>query len=210
MLKYFVLSCLLASTPSVIFADDANTAALKQQVIDAAGGETKLMRLFRMKDRLKVGYNPDKPAKERTAVLEPPAHWWMGKRDRVVASQEPATYLVWAWTLGALTDEASQLELLTEVRDGDVDLVGIRVTESITPAMDLYFDKQTHLLTRIDWRTDIHRFSEWKDFDGVTYPSKCLGYKKTAKKPWYQCEILELKVLKELPDGLERKEPAGQ
>lgn len=180
--------------------------SVAQRVIEAAGGEAKLMRLFSMKDRLKVGNNPDKPAKERDAVLEPPAHWWMGKRDRVVASQEPATFLVWAWTLGILTDESSKMESLPDTSEDDVKLVGLRVSESVSPAMDMYFDANTYRLVRIDWRNDIHRFGDWKDFDGVTYPSKCDGYKKAAKTPWYRCEILELKVLSELPDGLQRTE----
>jgi hypothetical protein len=206
-----LFSAALAQDASSPPAVDTTTAlsldalALKQKVIEAAGGETNLMRLFRMKDLLKVGSNPDKPAKQRDAVLEPPEHWWIGKRDRVVANQEPATYLVWAWTLGILTDQASKIQLLPAIREGEHNLVGLRISESVSPPMDIYFRKSSHQLVRIDWRADIHRFSEWQDFGGVTYPSKCDGFKKNAKSPWYRCKILELETLAELPAGLKRK-----
>jgi hypothetical protein len=70
--------------------------------------------------------------------------------------------------------------------------------------MDLYFDKATYLLVRIDWRTDIHRFSETKEHDGVKYPSKCIGYKKNSSKPWYFTEITDVERLMDLPFGLKR------
>ena len=117
---------------------------------------------------------------------------------------EPAIFLVWGWTLGAITDPKSKLEVIPELKDGDKTLVGLRVSETIKPAMEIYFDKTSNLLVRIDWRTDIHRFSDHKEHDGVKYPSKCIGYKKATNKPWYFCEITEVERLKELPAGLKR------
>ena len=70
--------------------------------------------------------------------------------------------------------------------------------------MDLYFDKSESRLVRIDWRSDIHRFSDWKTADGVHYPARCVGYKKKTGNPWYFTDILEVERLKELPAGLER------
>ena len=32
-------------------------------------------------------------------------YWWVGKKERVKDEKEPATFLVWAWTLGAVTDK---------------------------------------------------------------------------------------------------------
>jgi len=103
-----------------------------------------------------------------------------------------------------LTDPASRLELIPDVVESDKPAVGLRVRGTVTPAMDLYFDKAESRLVRIDWRSDIHRFSDWKEHDGVKYPAKCVGYKKATGKPWYFSEIIELQRLKELPEGLKR------
>ncbi len=157
-----------------------------------------------MRERLNVTSNPDAKGSERTSVLEPPTYWWLGKRDRVKEDKEPATFLVWAWTLGAVTDSNSKVELLPELTEADQPCLGLRVSGTINPAMDLYFDKATNHLVRIDWRADIHRFSDWRDHDGVKYPAKCVGYKKASGKPWYFTEILELTRLSELPEGLAR------
>jgi hypothetical protein len=177
---------------------------LIQQVIEAAGGEGKLLKLFRIRERLNVSSDSEKKGNERVSVLEPPNYWWLGKRERVKDEKEPATFLVWAWTLGALLDPNSKIEVISEVTEGDMPALGLRVSETINPAMDLYFDKETNRLVRIDWRSDIHRFSDWKEYDGVKYPAKCIGYKKNSGKPWYFTEILELERLQQLPEGLTR------
>lgn len=172
--------------------------------VEAVGGETKLLKLFRMKERLAVSSDPNAKGNERTSVCEPPGHWWLGKNDRVVNDKEPATFLVWGWTLGAITDPKSKLEKLPDTTLNDRAVYGIRVTETVTPPMDLYFDRETKRLSHIDWRTDRHVFSDWKEADGVAYPSKCIGYKVKDNKRWYHTEILELERLTELPSGLAR------
>lgn len=198
------LVCLAVLPPSALAAD-SDPRAVVTQVVTAAGGEGKLLKLFRIRELLNVSSDPDKPARERLSVLEPPDHWWVGKRERVGQDNEPATFLVWAWTLGALTDARSQVASIDEITEAERPAVGLRVSGSITPAMDLYFDRETQLLVRIDWRSDIHRFSDWKEHDGVKYPAKCIGYKKSTGKPWYFSEIVELERLRELPDGLTRR-----
>jgi len=201
-LALFALCALaLAGTGS---AADPDPKDVVTKAVAAVGGEDKLLKLFRIKERLNVSSDPDKKGNERVSVLEPPKYWWVGKRERVKEEKEPATFLVWAWTLGALTDAKSKLAAVPELKDGDKALVGVRVSGTIDPPMELYFDKETHKLVRIDWRADIHRFSEWKEHDGAKYPSKCVGYKKATNKPWYFTEILELERLKELPAGLKR------
>jgi hypothetical protein len=188
------------------FADSAEPEAttLIEQVVKAAGGEDRLLKLFRIQEQLNVSSNPDKKSNERVSVLEPPKFWWLGKKARVKDEKEPATFLVWAWTLGALTDPKSKVEAIPEITEADKPAFGLRVSETITPPMDLYFDKTERRLVRIDWRADIHRFSDWKEHDGVTYPAKCIGYKKSTEKPWYFSEIIEIERLTELPEGLKR------
>jgi hypothetical protein len=186
-------------------AEDADTKTLVEQIVSASGGETKLLKLFRLKERLAASPDPNAKGNERVSVLEPPKHWWLGKNDRVKNDKEPATFLVWGWTLNALVDEKSKLESLDEIKINDKPAFGIRVSETITPPMDLYFDKETKRLAHIQWRSDRHEFSDWKEADGAWYASKCVGYKLATGKQWYHTEILELERLKELPAGLARE-----
>lgn len=181
---------------------NSETRELVKKVVAAAGGEDKLLKVFRMKERLNVSPDPDKKGNERVSFLEPPKYWWVGKKERVQDEKEPATFLVWGWTLGALIDSKSKVEIIPEIAENEKPAVGLRVSETITPPMDFYFDKEGHHLVRIDWRNDIHRFSDWKEHDGVKYAAKCVGYKKNTGKPWYYTVILEIERLKELPPEL--------
>jgi len=56
----------------------------------------------------------------------------------------------------------------------------------------------------VDWRNDIFRFSEPKEYDGFKYASKCVLYKRDSGKPWFFHEIVSLERLKELPEGLKK------
>ncbi|WP_309719791.1 hypothetical protein [Armatimonas sp.] len=164
-------------------AAEPDPKSLVKQVITAAGGEDKLLKLFRTRETVNASSDPTKKAPERVSVYEPPKYWWTNKNERVKNEKkpdEPATFLVWAWTLGVLTDPASKLEMIPDVMESGKPAVGLRVSGTVTPAMDLYFDKAKSLLVRIDWRDDIHRFSDWKEHDGVKYSAKCVGYKKAT------------------------------
>jgi hypothetical protein len=185
-------------------AADPDPKAVAAAAVKAAGGEDKLLKLFRIKERLNVSSNPEKKGYERVSVLEPPGHWWVDGADRVVEEKEPATFLVWAWTLGVFADPKTKLEALPEVTENDKPAAGVRVSGTVTPAMDVYFDKADSRLVRVDWRDSVHRFSDWKEHDGAKYPAKTVGYRTATGKPWYFSEILELERLKELPAGLKR------
>lgn len=204
----FVLSFWSATYSSAAEpAASGDAAGVVAQAVKAAGGEAKLLKLLKIKEELVLGADPAGKKSVRTSVLEPPKYWWLGKRERVGQDKEPATFLVWAWTLGAVTDSKSKLAALPETVDEGKPVVGVRVSETITPAMDLYFDKATGRLVRIDWRSDIHRFSDWRVHDGAGYPARCVGYKKASGKPWYYSQIVELERLSELPEGLTRESP---
>jgi hypothetical protein len=174
-------------------------------IFDAVGGESKLLKLFRIKEKLVVNEDPKAKGSERVSVCEPPKYWWVGKTERVAEQKEPATYLVWAWTLNILADPKAKLEAVADIKIGDREAFGIQVGAVVEPAMTLYFDRETKRLERIDWRADRHVFSDWKETDGVKYPSKCVGYKAKTGKPWYHTEILSVERLKELPKPYERK-----
>ncbi len=201
------LCCVPYLSGSTTAAEPAPEMLVKQ-VIAAAGGEQQLLKLFRTRETVNVSSDPEKKVPARVSVYEPPKYWWTGKNERVKDEnkpEEPATFLVWGWTLGVLTDPASKLEVIPDVVESDKPAVGLRVSGTVTPAMDMYFDKAESRLVRIDWRSDIHRFSDWKEQGGVKYPAKCAGYKKASGKPWYFSEIIELEILKELPEGLKRR-----
>ncbi len=89
------------------------------------------------------------------------------------------------------------------VEDGKTCL-GLQISESIDPPMDMFFDKQTKLLVRMDWRSDIYRFNEWCEHDGVRYASKTIMFRRATGKPWFYHKITELERLKELPSELPR------
>lgn len=199
-----VLVLLIAFGPFTARAAEIDPNETIKKVVAAVGGEAKLLKLFRIKEQLNVSSDPMGKTSPRVSVLEPPKYWWVGKRERVKEDKEPAIFLVWAWTLGALTDPQSKVEAIPEITEGEKKAIGLRVSGTITPPMDIYFDQATSLLVRIDWRADIHRFSGWKEHDGVKYPTKTIGYKKASGKPWYFSEITDLERLKELPAGVQR------
>lgn len=174
---------------------------LVSKVIAAAGGDDKLLTLFRMEERYSAGKEFVPPGTARVSVVEPPKSWWIGTNER---GTEPAKITAWAWTLGVLKDPKSKLELLPDITDNEKSLSGLRITESVDPAIDMYFDKETDGLVRVDWRNDIYRFSDWKDFDGTKYPAKCAMFRRNSGEPWFFHEIVTIERLQELPEGLQR------
>ncbi len=190
------------------FGEDPDPKGVIQNVLSAVGGEEKLLRLFRTRETVNVSSDPEKKVPERKSVYEPPKYWWTGKNERVkneAKPDEPAIFLVWAWTLGILIDPNSKVEVIPEVVEAEKPAIGLRVSGTVNPPMELYFDKERQLLVRIDWRSDIHRFSDWKETDGVKYPAKCVGFKKASGQPWYYSQIIELERINALPDGLQRR-----
>jgi hypothetical protein len=188
-------------------ADDSSTSPaspemkLVSKVIAAAGGDEKLLTLFRMEERYSAGKEFVSPGTARVSVVEPPTSWWIGTKER---GTEPAKITAWAWTLGVLKDPKSKLELLPDITDNEKSLSGLRITESVDPAIDMYFDKETDGLVRVDWRNDIYRFSDWKDFDGTKYPAKCAMFRRSSGEPWFFHEIVKIERLQVLPEGLQR------
>lgn len=184
------------------FPEEITTASeLTKHVIEAAGGEAKLLKLFRMKEQYNAGTTLKDPGTPRTSVVEPPKSWWIGTTER---GTEPAKISTWAWTLGALTDPESKIEMIANVTEGEASVPGLRVSGSVDPPIDLYFDADAFRLVRLDWRDDIYRFSEWKDYDGTRYPCKCTMFRRKTNEPWFFHEILELERLQELPTALKR------
>lgn len=184
---------------SLLAQGAADPGAIVESAVKAAGGKDKLLVSFRVKERLALGSDLEAKGGERVSVLQPPGHWYVGKKNRVTEEKEPAVMLAWAWTLRAFLDPASKLEAIPPA-DGRV---GVRIRGSIEPPMDVWFDEKERRLAAIDWRKDRHVFSEWKELDGLQYPSRVVGHKPDGKI-WYHTRIVELTRLDDLPDGLKK------
>lgn len=198
-----LLPLALAALATVARGDEAvDPQPLIKEVVSAVGGPDKLLRSFRMKERYHFGSEPEhKSPSTRESVLDAPAYWWVGKKDR---TDEPAKFDVWAWTLAALVDSKSKVSSVPEVSEDGKPALGLRISESITPPLELYFDRESKLLVRMDWRNDIYRFSDWREHDGVKYAAKTIIFRKTTNKPWFYHEITEIERLKEVPADLPR------
>ncbi len=73
-----------------------------------------------------------------------------------------------------------------------------RVAETV----QIYFEKETNILHRLDWRSDFYRFNDWKEHDGLKYAGKTIIFKLKDGKPWFFHEVTELERLALLPEGL--------
>lgn len=199
----WIILCLVLSfvAPAANADDKGEVKAIVDKAIKAVGGEDKLLRLFRWKEQYYLGES--KTGTKREAILQPPDQWWQSKAN--IAKENPdrldKTHLVEAWTLVPLTSKESTLTLLPEVKVDDKPAVGIRLVRKGKADLSLYFDKESGLLARIDWRTYHVTFSDWKEVDGVKYPSKSFVRTKEGKLHLWT-EFLELERLKSLPDGL--------
>jgi len=181
-----------AATPGRVLAGKA---------VAAAGGADRRLTLFRMEERYNAGTERVLPGTARVSVIEPPDSWWIGTGER---GAEPAKTVAWAWTLGVLVDPRSQLAPIPDLTDDGKPLAGLRVTGSVEPALDMYFDQETHRLLRVDWRNDIYRFSDYRDLDGTAYPATCVMFRRSSGVPWFFHEILSIERLDSLPAGLTR------
>lgn len=199
---------LTAAEPKAAAARGTVSAAaspLIAKAVQTAGGEANLLGIFSFKDRVLIGDKDTGFGSKRDSVLDAPRHWWLKTQSGFSERKdEPAVFLVWAWTLRALTDAASTVDVVPDVKDGEAELWGLRVSGSVTPPMELYFAKSSGLLARIDWRSDIHRFSDWRTLPaGTKYPARVVGHKKVGDKIWYFDEVTEVIPLKELPEKLQ-------
>ncbi|MBM4003973.1 MAG: hypothetical protein FJ295_11930 [Planctomycetes bacterium] len=202
----------ISSLPATAAESDAQERASK--VIEAAGGESQLLDLFRFRERVLITDTPAPPVvkdekENRTSVVRVGGDWWVGsdKRDK-----DKVRVLCWAWSLRILRDSKSILQTIPDIKVADQPAFGLRVTGSVKDPIDLYFDHETKRLAAIDYDDTRHIFSDWKKSeDGRHYPSHVAGFRfenraagTLKSRQWYQTDILELTLLKELPSELKR------
>jgi len=199
-MRRFLLPLLLATSA---FTQTVEPKPLVEQALAAVGGRDKLLKTFRIKEIFHFGGTPEpaegKKRSTRESILSQPDKWWIKKKER---GAEPAKDDVRAWSLDLLVDEKSKIEVIPDLTDEGKACFGLQVSGSVEPAMKFYFDKETNLLHRLDWRGDFYRFSDWKEHDGLKFASRTIIFKLKDGKPWFFHEVTELERLAQLPEGL--------
>ena len=149
LLVSFLFTCILS-------ADDdsrAPTNPVVDTVIKAIGGEDNLLDIFRFSERVLITATETplmegKTKANRSSVVKVGTAWWVGTTKR---SKDKVRVLCWAWSLRILLDKTSKIETIPDVQINNKPVFGLRVTESITEPIDLFFDKETKRLTAIDY-----------------------------------------------------------
>jgi len=207
------LCCLTWPAFRALGAGPETTESVKA-VIQAVGGEGRLLELFRFRERVLITDTPAPPVAKnepgnRTSVVQVAGDWWIGtaKRDK-----EKVRILCWAWSLRILLDPKSRVQAIPDVTVADQPAFGLRVTGAVKDPIDLHFHKESKRLVAIDYDDTRHIFSEWRETAaGHRYPSHVVGFRfenreagQLKARQWYQTDILELTPLKELPGDLQR------
>jgi len=205
----------LVTYPTTASAGD-NVLPVKQAIeetIAAAGGEEKLLTIFRFHERVLITATPTpldsgETKANRTSVVEVGGRWWVGVNKR---NKDKVRILCWAWSLRILLDEKSKVEVIPNIVVMDRPAFGLRVTGSVQTPIDLFFDNESKRLAAIDYTDTRHVLSNWKKTpQGHEYPAHVTGFRfadseaKTIQTAqWYQTDILELTPLEEIPGKLQ-------
>ena len=178
------------------------TQELAKAAIAAAGGVDHLPQVVHWKETWSLGETGSPNPRE--AYIVPPNAWYQDGRN--IAEGNPdrteKAYLVWVWTLAPLVDADTTLTLLPEVELSGQTLPGLRVQRDKQPDIDLYFDRTSHRLAAIDWRTYRVDFSDWKETDGYHYASKANVRFKSDGRLHLKTEFQTFEKLEMLPPGV--------
>jgi hypothetical protein len=202
--------------------DSAETKALLDKAIKAAGGQAKVDGLKNLawkgklsldangqeitvgmdgnfqgwdRQRLEVEVNVNGRTENLLLVINGKKGWVKNQNKINELGKELATFsdVVFAvrgpQLLTGLRDKSIQLSHLGEIKVGDQDAVGLRITRKGSPDLNIFFSKKTHLLLKADSRFTEPQgkevemeilFNEYKDFDGLKHFTK-LTFKADGK-----------------------------
>lgn len=192
-------------------ADEKGVGTLVADVIAQAGGEAKLLKNFRLRERVLIQETPAPPPREtdanRTSTIEVGGRWWIGTQKR---DKDKVRILCYAWSLRILLDPSAKIAALGEAKVAEKSALGLRVTNVAKDPVDLWFDKASLRLLAIDYADTRHVFSDWAaTSEGHHYPKHVTGYRfvdvnaKTVRdKQWYQTDLIEVTPLQDLPAEL--------
>jgi len=189
---------LLTSCAALAADSDAGTLAAK--IVASHGGADKLLRTFTFTEVYLLA-GKDKGT-ERTSIIQPPNLWYVGKRERVSGENKGGVcHDVWMWTLAPLVDPKTKLESLPDATIEGKAAHALKVSGSIEPSMNVFFDAATHDLMKIEWKGEQFLFSAPVAVDGTRVPSKCVLIGKTGKERM-RTELKKIERLAELPAEL--------
>ena len=125
--------------------------------------------------------------------------------------QHDDLYVSWLTTLLPLKDKQYKLATMGESKVNDRLAVGVRVSAEKRRDVTLFFDKETGLLVKEQHRgiaeeqgnkevDQVAFFSEFKDFEGIKYPSKTLVTRDGEK--YVESETTEYKAVGKLDDSV--------
>jgi hypothetical protein len=128
-----------------------------------------------------------------------------------VAEEREGLYAGWVASLRPLKDKAFKLAPLGNVKVGEHDAVGVRVSHEGHRDVSLFFDKATHLVVKTETIvkdiqgggnevTQESYPSDYKEFDGVKHATK--GMIKRDGKRFVEVEWSEVHPAEKLDDGV--------
>lgn len=129
--------------------------------------------------------------------------------DQIETEIKEAVALMGVMRLVALKGQGYELSPLGEVKVNDKPAVGIKVTRKGHRDVDVYFDKKTNLVAKIERRgvdpmngqefTEERIIQEYQDKDGLKVAKKVL-VNRDGKK-YLEAEVLETKSLEKIDDS---------
>ena len=191
----FTLIFVAALLHASLLGQDAT--ALAQKIIASHGGPSALLRTFTFTEVFRLAGK--EKGTERTSTLQPPHLWYVGKTERVSEENKGGVcHDVWMWTLAPLVDPATRLEALPDTSIEGKPARGLKVSGSLKPAMNVFFDAATDDLLKIEWKGEQFLFSAPMPVDGTRVPSQCVLIGKNGKERM-RTELKKIERLSALP-----------
>jgi hypothetical protein len=199
-IRPLVTGLFILLTTCAALAADSDAGTLAGKIVASHGGADKLLRTFTFTEVYLLA-GKDKGT-ERTSVIQPPNLWYVGKRERVSGENKGGVcHDVWMWTLAPLVDTKTKLESLPDATIEGKAAHALKVSGSIEPPMNVFFDAVTDDLVKIEWKGELFLFSTPVAVDGTRVPSKCVLIGKTGKERM-RTELKKIERLSALPAEL--------
>jgi hypothetical protein len=195
--RVFLAALALVLTSGLHGAQELSAADHARRIVASHGGAEKLLRVFTFSETFRLGGR--EKGTDRTSTLSPPNLWYVGKTERVAEENKGAAcHEVWMWTLAPLVHPQTKLASLPAMSVEGKAAHGLKVSGSIEPAMNVFFDAATDDLLKIEWRGEQFFFSEPLAVDGTRVPSKCILLGKSGKERM-RTELRDIVRLNSLP-----------
>jgi len=176
-----LVTSLIALQPAFGDTPALDAKDLAAKIVASHGGADKLLRTFTFTEVYLLA-GKDKGT-ERTSTVQPPNLWYVGKTERVSEQNKGGVcHDVWMWTLAPLVDPKTKLEPLPDASIDGKAAHALKVSGSIEPPMNVFFDAATDDLIKIEWKGEQFIFSSPMEVDGTRVPSKCVLIGKTGKE----------------------------